>query len=123
MSATCNFTLIGRLVGSPESKATRNGTAMSIVTISVPVNKYMTGGASRVEFVDYEFTAFGKTSEAINNLEEGALIVVSGDIDSRVFNRTGGGTGRAVNLTARDITVIAESEVPVEENQDFSDGF
>ncbi len=123
MSATCNFTLIGRLVGTPESKATRNGTAMSIVTISVPVNKYAAGGASHVEYVDYEFTAFGKASDTINSLEDGTLIGVSGDIDSRVFNRSGGGTGRAVNLTARDITLITEAEVPVEDNQDFSDGF
>ena len=123
MSATCSFSLIGRLVGTPEQKATKTGTAMAIVTISVPVNKYMTGGAFRVEHVDYEFTAFGKAADTVNALDEGTLIGVSGEIDSRVFQRGGGGSGRATSLTARDITVI---ELPVaagEVNQDFSDGF
>jgi single-stranded DNA-binding protein len=78
------------------------------VVISVPVTKWANGG-NYVENIDYEFTAFGKTAESARGMEIGQLIAVSGAIDSRVYQRGSGGTGMAVSLTAREITVIEEA--------------
>ena len=120
MSATNGFTLIGTLAGSPTIKTTKGGSAMVIAVLSVPVTKFANGG-NFVENVDYEFTCFGRTAEAAKALSEGQLIAVSGDIDSRVFQRGAGGTGLAVSLTGREITVIPTAVPAGDEAAPFDD--
>lgn len=82
------ITLIGRLTKDPDLKYTKNGNAVSRMTLAVDRRYKSSDGEQQTDFIP--IIAWNKLAETVANyLEKGKLIAVDGSLEIRNYEQDG----------------------------------
>lgn len=91
-------TIVGRLVGEPEIRATKNGKHVTNLCVAVE-RDFKTDGKKSADFLDV--TAWGGLADFINNyFSKGDMIAVTGRMTMNIWEDKDGGKRKSVYILA-----------------------
>ena len=101
------LTITGRLTRDAEIRYTPSGQAVANLALAHNHRKKSQTG----EWVDdgttwIDATVWGRRAEAVANLTKGTLVMVSGPIRLREFEKRDGSKGRTLEVNAQDIAIV-----------------
>lgn len=95
--------LMGRLVNTPELKATQNGTSVTSFTIAVERSYAKSGEQRQADFIDC--VAWRQTAEFITKyFQKGSMIALKGNIQTRNYEDNNGNKRKAVEVVVDDVS-------------------
>lgn len=98
-----NVVLMGRLVNTPELKATQNGTSVTFFTVAVERSYAKSGEQRQADFIDC--VAWRNTAEFVTKyFQKGSMIAVRGNIQTRNYEDTNGNKRKAVEVVVDDVS-------------------
>ena len=99
--------LVGRLVKTPELKATENGKKTSTITLAVPRNYKNMNGEYDTDFL--ECTLWTNVAENTSEYcQAGDMIGVKGRIQSRIITQEDGTKKKKTEIVAEKVTFLAQ---------------
>jgi single-strand DNA-binding protein len=103
MSDLNNYSFTGRLGADAETKYAQSGTAIWSARVAVG---YGYGDNKGTNWITVK--AFGKRAEGLGklDLQKGAAIGGSGELQVREYDRKEGGKGTAIEVTVNDVTLL-----------------
>lgn len=112
-----SISVIGRLTKDPDMKVVDNGVTMTRLTLAVGRSHISSEGIRKADFVPV--TAFRGLGETCGrNLKKGALIGVSGSLQSRTFHDDDGESHFRMEVIAREIRFL---EIPSDDDSNGED--
>lgn len=101
------LTITGRLTRDAEIRFTPSGQAVANLALAHNHRKKNQTG----EWVDdgttwIDATVWGRRAEAVANLTKGTLVMVSGPIRLKEFEKRDGSKGRTLEVNAQDVAVV-----------------
>lgn len=98
-----NVVIMGRLVNTPELKATQNGTSVTAFTVAVERSYAKSGEQRQADFIDC--VAWRQTAEFITKyFQKGSMIALKGSIQTRNYEDNNGNKRKAVEIVVDDVS-------------------
>lgn len=98
-----NVVLMGRLVNTPELKATQNGTSLTSFTVAVERSYAKQGEQRQADFIDC--VSWRQTAEFITKyFQKGSMIALEGNIQTRNYEDNNGNKRKAVEVVVDNVS-------------------